>query len=93
MPTVEEDRIRITARVPASLHHRLEEAAELSGASLSQFIVDAAAAKAQELIEREILIRLTREDAKRVFELIENPPKANKFLKDSIKAFKENVRV
>ncbi|MCW5557271.1 MAG: DUF1778 domain-containing protein [Verrucomicrobiae bacterium] len=75
MPTLTEDaKIRITARVPAGLHSTLEEAAELSGATLNQFLVQAAAERAQAVLEKETTIRLSREDAKAVLALINQPP-------------------
>ena len=94
MPTtVEEEKIRLTTRVPAELRDTLAEAAELSGSTLNQFVVQSAFNEAQRILERETTIRLSREDAKMVFSLLENPPKANKFLKDAIKDFKKTVRV
>lgn len=90
---LEEQRVRITTRVPAQLHNTLAEAAELTGATLNQFVVQSAFQEAQRILERETTIRLSREDARMVFSLLEHPPKANKFLKGAIKEFKKTVRV
>lgn len=93
MPTLTEDtRIRITARVPAGLRATLEEPAELSGATLNQFVVQAAAERAQVVLERETTIRLSREDAKAVLALLDNPPKPNQALKAAVAIFNGSVR-
>lgn len=92
MPTTEEDRIRITARIPVAMRERLEEAAELAGSTLNQFVVQSAFVEAQRIIERETTIRLSQEGARRVVGLLENPPKANSFLKDSINRHRELFR-
>ena len=39
MPTIGPKTIRITARVPSEMRETLEEAAQLQGATLNQFVV------------------------------------------------------
>lgn len=92
MASVEEDKIRITARIPAGMRERLEEAAELVGATLNQFVVQSAVSEAQRLLERETTIRLSREGAKKVLELLDHPPKANKRLREALKLHAELMR-
>lgn len=92
MPTVDEEKIRITARIPAGMRDRLEEAAELSGATLNQFVVQSAVNEAQRLLERETTIQLSREGAKRVFELLDQPPRANRRLREALKLHSELIR-
>jgi len=89
---MEEPRKRITARVSESVRTTLEQAAELSRATVNQFVVQTAYQEAQRLIERETVIRLSQEDARLVLALMDNPPKPNKRLKDAVKAFRESVR-
>ncbi|MDD5261561.1 MAG: DUF1778 domain-containing protein [Methylacidiphilales bacterium] len=89
---IEEPRKRITARVSDSVRGTLEQAAELLGATVNQFVVQTAYQEAQRVIERESLIRLSQKDAWKVFSLLDNPPKPNKRLKDAVKAFKGTVR-
>jgi uncharacterized protein (DUF1778 family) len=93
MPIVEDDKSRVTARVPAEMRQALEEAAQLQGSTLNQFIVQSAFQEAQRVLERETVIRLSRRDAQKVFSLLERPPKANKQLKEALKAYRELVRV
>jgi len=89
---MEQPRKRITARVSGRVQHTLERAAELLGATVNQFVVQTAYLEAQRVIERESLIRLSQQDARKIFSLLDNPPKPNKRLKDAVKAFKGTVR-
>ena len=89
---IDEPRKRITARVSDSVRNTLEQAAELLGANVNQFIVQTAYVEAQRVIERESVIRLSQKDAHKVLALLDNPPKPNKRLKDAVKHFKGTVR-
>jgi len=60
---MEEPRKRITARVTDSVRDTLEQAAELLGATVNQFVVQTAYVEAQRVIERESVIRLSQKDA------------------------------
>ncbi|MGQ0593279.1 MAG: type II toxin-antitoxin system TacA family antitoxin [Gammaproteobacteria bacterium] len=53
----------MSARVPKPVRETLEEAAALSGATLNQFVVQAALKEAHAVLERELIIHLTRRDA------------------------------
>lgn len=89
---MEEPRKRITARVSGSVRNTLEQAAELLGATVNQFVVQTAYVEAQRVIELESIIRLSQKDAQKILSLLDNPPKPNKRLKDAVKAFKGTVR-
>ncbi|PXX42754.1 DUF1778 domain-containing protein [Aquitalea magnusonii] len=65
---------RITARVPQHVEKILQEAAELAGATLNQFVVQAALAAAEQLIERERVIHLSGENAAWLCQLLDHPP-------------------
>lgn len=93
MPTIDDERIRITARVPAEMRDALEQAAQLQGSTLNQFVVQSAYQEAQRVLERETVLRLSQRDAQKVFSMLEHPPKANKHLKEAVKAYHELVRV
>ena len=92
MPTIDDERIRITARVPAEMRDALEQAAQLQGATLNQFVVQSAYQEAQRILERETVLRLSQRDAQKVFSMLEHPPKANKHLKEAVKVYHELVR-
>jgi uncharacterized protein (DUF1778 family) len=89
---LEEPRKRITARVSGSVRDTLEQAAELLGATVNQFVVQTAYVEAQRVIERESVIRLSQKDAHRILALLDNPPKPSKRLKDAVKIYKGTVR-
>ena len=89
---MKEARKRITARVSDDVRVTLEQAAELLGATVNQFVVQTAYQEALRLIERESVIRLSQEDGRKVFSLLDNPPIPNKRLKDAVRAFKGSVR-
>ena len=80
---------RVTARVPAKLRARLERAAGLSGATINQFMVQAAVEKADRIIEREQVTRLSERDAKRLLELLDRPPAPNEKLRRGLEQFRK----
>jgi len=72
---------RLTTRLTDHVQERLQVAADLVGATLNQFVVQAALEKADKVIESESTIVLTRRESLRLLELLENPPPRNeKFL-------------
>jgi uncharacterized protein (DUF1778 family) len=92
MSTMTAERVRLTARIPERLRQTLEQAAELQGATLNQFVVQSAFAEAQRVLERETLIHLSQRDAQKVFGLLEHPPKPNRELKAAVKAGRTLLR-
>ena len=89
---LDEPRKRITARVSDDVRVTLEQAAELLGSTVNQFVVQTAYQEAQRVIERESVIRLSQRDAHKIFSLLDHPPKPNARLKAAVKAFKSSVR-
>ncbi len=88
------DRGRITARVPQPVADTLQHAADLSGATLNQFVVQSALEKARAIIageERERVIHLSSKDAAAFVRMIENPPKPNKALAKAMARYKKKV--
>lgn len=81
---------RITARVSADMRDKLKEAAAFSGATLNQFLIQAAIEKAHAIIEQQCVIRLSHRDAEIFFNTIENPPEANEKLKKAIQRYKKS---
>lgn len=68
---------RLTTRITGHVQERLQTAADLVGATLNQFVVQAALEKAEKIIESESTIVLTRRESLRMIEMIENPPPRN----------------
>lgn len=83
---------RIGARVPRDVYETLCRAAELTGATVNQFLVQSALKEAQAVIEREEIIRLSPRDWNWLLELIENPPKPNTKLKSAMKRYQRAKR-
>ena len=79
---------RVSARVPSHVYITLTQAAELSGATLNQFLVQSAFEKAQLIIEQERVINMTQQSAGIFFDAIEKPPAPGKKLKKVVKTYK-----
>lgn len=80
---------RIGARVSHEVYETLYRAAELTGATVNQFLVQSALKEAQAVIEREDVIRLSPRDWNWLLELLENPPKPNAKLKAAMKRYQK----
>ncbi len=80
---------RIGARVPHEVYETLCRAAELTGATVNQFLVQAALKEAQEVIEREEVIRLSPRDWNWLLDLMEHPGKPNAQLSAALKRYQE----
>ena len=83
---------RIGARVPHEVYEILCRAAELSGATVNQFLVQAALKEAQSVIEREEVIRLSPRDWNWLLDLMENPPKPTPALRAAMKRYRKAKR-
>ena len=81
MPNSPENTVRVTARIPESIQQTHQKAAELSGATLNQFMVQAALKEAKKIIEDEGLIILSEIDADKEFNLIEDQPEPHSNIK------------
>jgi len=92
MATVTSKQDRIGARVPHEVYETLCKAAELSGATINQFLVQSALKEAQAVIEREQIIRLSVRDWNWMLNLLEHPPKPNARLKAALKRYQKAKR-
>jgi len=92
MGTVAVKQDRIGARVPRDVYETLCRAAELTGATVNQFLVQSALKEAQSIIEREKTIHLSRRDCERLLDLLEKPPKPNARLKAAMKRYQKAKR-
>jgi uncharacterized protein (DUF1778 family) len=72
---------RFPARMTPSAYERLDAAARALGTSVNQFMVQSALEKAEEVLEKEKLIRLSSEESVRLFSILDNPPEPNAQLK------------
>jgi len=83
---------RIVARVSQETQDVIRNAAELSGATISQFVVEAVVTKAHTVINEMQRLELTLENANRVFQALENPPEPNAKVMAAAKRYKEKFR-
>jgi uncharacterized protein (DUF1778 family) len=90
MPVVNNE--RITARVSEQIKETLIAAADLTGATLNQFLVQSALEKAENIIEKDKLIHLSNKDAQLFFDMLENPPEPNEKLINAVKNYKANIQ-
>lgn len=82
---------RVPARMPHAVYEKISEAAQSVGATLNQFLVQSALERANEILERERIISLSTAAAKKVFNLIENPPPPGDRLKKAMQR-RKNLR-
>ena len=80
---------RIGARVTHDVYETLCRAAELSGATINQFLVQSALKEAQAVIEREQVIRLSARDWDWMLNLLENPSPPNAKLKAAMNRYQQ----
>jgi len=91
MPLTPDERGRITARVPQKVQDTLQHAADLVGAPLNQFIVQAALREAQRVIDRERRVELSNHDAAFLLKLLEKPAKPNARLAAALRNYKNRA--
>ena len=66
-----------------SAYEQLEAAARAMGTSVNQFMVQSALEKAEVVLEKEKLIKLSSEESLKLFSILDNPPEPNEQLKKS----------
>jgi len=84
----EKSEARLSARVPLRVKETIKMAAELSGATETQFMAQAAYHAAQQIIEQERIVRLSIADTASFLDMLDNPPAPNSKLKSTVRAYK-----
>ena len=92
MNTIPAKRERIGARVPHEVYQTLSRAAELSGATINQFLVQSALKEAHAVIEREQVIRLSERDWDWLLRQLDTPAKANAALQSAQTRYQQGKR-
>lgn len=88
-----EQTARLEARLPASVYATLKRAAELTGRSITDFVVSAAHEAAQRAIEAEGILRLSAEDQQRFAQTLINAPAPNPALRRARRLHAKNVEM
>jgi len=81
---------RITARVTETLKDKVEEAAMISGRTVTDFIVEAIQEKADDVIHKHHLLELSLRDMDALIAAIESPPEPNAALRRSLQRWREH---
>ncbi len=82
---------RLVARTSAEIQEIIQRAADYSGATLSQFLIESAMERARSVIERTETLHLSMAGADALFAALENPPKANTKLLKAAQHYKNTV--
>ena len=82
----------LSAEMTSPVRAKVEEAAAWRGVPVSSFVIEAAVKAADEVIERERLIQLTRADAEQILNLLDNPPEPNASLLKAAEAHQRLIR-
>lgn len=86
----EKNNARLSARVPAHVKETIKMAAELTGASETQFMAQAAYQAAQQVIEKERIVRLSQADTSAFLDMLDNPPAPTDKLKAAVASSKKS---
>jgi uncharacterized protein (DUF1778 family) len=89
----EPKKTRLVARTSAEIQEIIQRAADYSGASLSQFLIESAMEKARNVIERTETLHLSMAGADALFAALENSPKVNNKLLKAAQRYKDTVNV
>ncbi len=82
---------RLVARTSAEIQEIIQRAADYSGATLSQFLIESAMEKAHDVIERTETLHLSMASADALFAALENSPQANAKLLKAAQHYKDTV--
>ena len=84
---------RLAARLTPRQKQLLQRAADLTGRSLTDFIVGSALDKAEATIQSYEIIELSERDARLLFDALNNPPKLNEKLAETMRRHRDNVEM
>lgn len=82
---------RLAVRLSAEAKRILAHAADVSGRSLSDFVVSSAMTAAHETIDQYERMRLTKEDRDVFLAAFSEPPEPNEALKAAVKRYRERT--
>ena len=80
---------RLEARVDPELKARWQQAADLEGRTLTDFIISSMQESSDRVIESHQRMKLNQQDSKEFVETITNPPEPNSSLIKAVEKYKE----
>ncbi|HMD47992.1 MAG TPA: DUF1778 domain-containing protein [Bryobacteraceae bacterium] len=83
---------RLEARVTPELKQLIEQAAELEGRSITDFIVASTQSAAKQVIQERELLKLGARDREVFVQALMNPPKPNEKLRQAFRRYRETIR-
>jgi len=93
MTTFERKETRLVARTTTEVQEIIQRAADYSGATLSQFLIESAMEKARNVIERTETLHLSMTGADALYVALENPPDANSKLLKAAQHYTDTMEV
>lgn len=82
---------RLNFRLPPEIKERIENAALVSGVTVTDFAVSALAERAEQVLERHEKRVLSDRDRDLFLDLLENPPAPNERLKKAVTKYKKRA--
>jgi uncharacterized protein (DUF1778 family) len=90
MPPIATTTSTVSTPISAQIHEVLQQAADILGTTLNQFMVQASFEKAQTIIENEKIIRMNKAEAEIFFNALDNPPPPNDKLRKAVATYKDS---
>ena len=84
---------RLEARVTPETKSLLQQAADLEGRTLTDFVIASVQAEAYRVIERHQTLKLSREDSEAFVNALLNPPQPNHALKLAAQRYSQAISV
>lgn len=87
--TTKTDGSRLNFRLPAGIKKRIEDAALVSGLTVTDFAVSALASSADEILRQHHHRKLSARDSEIFLAMIDNPPEPNAALRSAAERYKK----
>jgi uncharacterized protein (DUF1778 family) len=84
---------RLEARVTPETKSLLQQAADLEGRTLTDFVIASVQAEAYRVIERHQKLKLSREDSEAFVNALLNPPQPNDALKSAVQRYDRVISI
>ncbi len=78
-------------RLPPEIKERIENAAMISGVTVTDFAISVLANSAEEVLEKHQTRTISDRDRDIFLNMLENPPEPNEALKKAVKNYKKRV--
>ena len=83
---------RLNFRLPAEIKERIEDAAIVSGVTVTDFAINALASTADEVLEKQRVRKLSARDSKIFLDMLENPPEPNEAFLKAAEEYRRRIK-